>query len=123
MNTYIIEGGIGKQVAFSAIIDALVKKDKEKIQILSPYVDIFGGNTNVKYALDANNIATDFEDAGFKLLEMRPYGGLKGFKDEMNVLKPVLQPIFDNQNIFVKAIKILLDFALQPFAAHTTLFV
>ena len=46
MNTYIIEGGIGKQVAFTAIIDALVKKDKEKIQIHSPYVDIFGGNFN-----------------------------------------------------------------------------
>ena len=56
MNTYIIEGGIGKQVAFTAIIDALVKKDKEKIQVHSPYVDIFGGNTNVKYALDANTI-------------------------------------------------------------------
>ena len=56
MNTYIIEGGIGKQVAFSAIIDALVKKDKEKIQVHSPYVDIFGGNTNIKYALDANTI-------------------------------------------------------------------
>jgi len=28
MNTYIIEGGIGKQVPFTAIIDALVKKDK-----------------------------------------------------------------------------------------------
>ena len=56
MNTYIIEGGIGKQVAFTAIIDALVKKDKEKIQIHSPYVDIFGGNTNVKFALDANTI-------------------------------------------------------------------
>ena len=57
MNTYIIEGGIGKQVAFTAIIDALVKKDKEKIQIYSPYVDIFGGNTNVKYALDAHTIS------------------------------------------------------------------
>ena len=56
MNTYIIEGGIGKQVAFTAIINALVKKDKEKIQIFSPYVDIFGGNTNVKYALDSNTI-------------------------------------------------------------------
>jgi hypothetical protein len=29
MNTYIIEGGIGKQVAFTAIIDALVKKEKK----------------------------------------------------------------------------------------------
>ena len=51
-----IEGGIGKQVAFTAIINALAKKDKDKIQIHSPYVDIFGGNTNVKYALDANTI-------------------------------------------------------------------
>jgi len=57
MNTYIIEGGIGKQVAFTAIIDALVKKDKDRIQIHSPYVDIFGGNTNVKYALDAHTIS------------------------------------------------------------------
>ena len=56
MNTYIIEGGIGKQVAFTAIIDALVKKDKDKIQVYSPYVDIFGGNTNVKYALESNTI-------------------------------------------------------------------
>ena len=56
MNTYIIEGGIGKQVAFTAIIDALVKKDKEKIQVHSPYVDIFGGNTQIKFALDANTI-------------------------------------------------------------------
>ena len=58
MNTYMIEGGIGKQVAFTAIIDALAKKDKGKIQIHSPYVDIFGGNTNVKLALDANTIHT-----------------------------------------------------------------
>ena len=56
MNTYIIEGGIGKQVAFTAIINALVKKDKEKIQVHSPYVDVFGGNLNVKFALDANTI-------------------------------------------------------------------
>ena len=76
-----------------------------------------------QYALDANKIVTDFEDAGFKLREMRPYGGLKGFKDEMTFFKPVLQPIFDNQNIFVKTIKIFLDFVLQPIAAHTTLFV
>ena len=33
-----------------------MKKDKEKIQIHSPYVDVFGGNLNVKFALDANQI-------------------------------------------------------------------
>ena len=76
-----------------------------------------------QFALDANKIVTDFENGGFKLREMRPYGGLKGFKDEVTFLKPVLQPIFDSQNIFIKAIKIFLDFILQPIAAHTTLFV
>lgn len=76
-----------------------------------------------QFALDANKIVTDFENGGFKLREMRPYGGLKGFKDEVTFLKPVLQPIFDSQNIFIKAIKIFLDFVLQPIAAHTTLFV
>jgi SAM-dependent methyltransferase len=80
-------------------------------------------NKFYQFALDANKIVIDFEKAGFKLCEMRPYGGLKGFKDEVTFLKPLLQPVFDNQNIFVKAIKIFLDFVLQPIAAHTTLFV
>ena len=56
MNTYFIDGGVGKQVAFSAIIDALAKKDKDKIQIHTPYVDVFGGNPNVKLAFDAGSI-------------------------------------------------------------------
>ena len=32
----------------------------------------------------------NFENAGFKLCEMMPYGGLKGFKDEVIILKPIL---------------------------------
>ena len=76
-----------------------------------------------QFALDANKIVIDFENAGFGLCKKSPYGGLKRFKDEVTFLKPLLQPIFDNQNIFVKAIKIFLDFVLQPIAAHTTLFV
>ena len=76
-----------------------------------------------QFALDANQIVVNFEHAGFKLCEMMPYGGLKGFKDEVVILKPILQPIFDNQNVFVKVFKKVLDYAFQPFAAHTTLFV
>ena len=48
MNTYIMDGGIGKQVTFTAIIDALVKKDKEQIQICTFFSDIFKSNPNVK---------------------------------------------------------------------------
>ncbi|MEK9570822.1 MAG: class I SAM-dependent methyltransferase [Paracoccaceae bacterium] len=76
-----------------------------------------------QFALDPGQIISDFESAGFELCEMKPYGGLKGLKDEVPILKPFLQPIFDHQNVFVKVIKKLLDYLFQPFAAHTTLFV
>ncbi len=57
MNTYIVEGGIGKAVAFSAIIDALVKKDGEQIQVHTPYPEVFANNPNVKWVFPANQIA------------------------------------------------------------------
>jgi len=56
LNTYIIEGGIGKCVTFSAIIDALVEKNKNQIQVYTPYHEVFGGNPNVKWVFDSNTI-------------------------------------------------------------------
>jgi ADP-heptose:LPS heptosyltransferase len=56
LNTYVVEGGIGKQVAFTAIIPALKKRDEESIQISSPYVDCYGGNPHVKMVYDLSSI-------------------------------------------------------------------
>jgi len=55
-NTYVVEGGIGKCVAFSAIIDALVERDGDQIQIHTPYHEVFGNNPNVKMVFDASTI-------------------------------------------------------------------
>ena len=61
MNTYIIEGGIGKQVAFTAIIDALVKKDKEKIRrivvsfLKKPFPPLEGFDFGEFYARDVKS--------------------------------------------------------------------
>jgi hypothetical protein len=41
LNTYIIEGGVGKCAAFTALIPKLKEKDGQAIQIYTPYVDIF----------------------------------------------------------------------------------
>jgi len=56
LNTYIVEGGIGKCVAFSAIIDALVERDGGQIQVYTPYHEVFGGNPNVKWVFDMNSM-------------------------------------------------------------------
>ena len=54
MKTYIIEGGIGKAVCFSALIPELAKD--EKIQVYTPYMEVFAGNPLVELVLDSNSI-------------------------------------------------------------------
>lgn len=44
-DTYIIEGGIGKNAAFTSLIPKLSLK--EKIQVITPYIDCFSGNPGV----------------------------------------------------------------------------
>lgn len=50
MNTYIVEGGIGKCTAFSALINKLAEKDE--VQIYTPYIHCFANNPKVKLVLE-----------------------------------------------------------------------
>ena len=50
MNTYVVEGGIGKCVSFSALIPELRKKSE--VQIYTPYIDVFANNPDVKLVLE-----------------------------------------------------------------------
>ena len=57
LNTYIVEGGIGKCIAFSALIPALAEKAGEPIQVLTPYPNCFGNNQLVKLSFDENSVS------------------------------------------------------------------
>ena len=50
MNTYIVEGGIGKCTAFTSLIPKL--KKKSEVQIYTPYIPCFANNPNVKLVLE-----------------------------------------------------------------------
>jgi ADP-heptose:LPS heptosyltransferase len=50
LNTYVVEGGVGKCTAFTALLPKL--KQKSKVQIYTPYIDCFAGNPDVKLALE-----------------------------------------------------------------------
>ena len=50
LDTYIVEGGVGKCVAFTSLIPKLRKKSE--IQIYTPYIDCFAGNPDIKLALE-----------------------------------------------------------------------
>lgn len=46
-NTYIVEGGIGKHIMFTALIPALAKRDKGPINVICAYPDVFENNPDV----------------------------------------------------------------------------
>ena len=50
LNTYVVEGGVGKCTTFTALLPKL--KQKSDIQIYTPYIDCFAGNPDVKLALE-----------------------------------------------------------------------
>jgi hypothetical protein len=50
LNTYVVEGGVGKCTAFTALLPKLRKKSE--VQIYTPYIDCFAGNSDVKLALE-----------------------------------------------------------------------
>lgn len=52
LNTYVIEGGIGKCTAFTALIPKLAEKAGEGIQIYTPYIDCFAFNPDVAMAFE-----------------------------------------------------------------------
>ena len=61
ITTYIVEGGLGKCIAFSALIPKLVQKNNAKIRIYTPYPEVFIENPNVEWVLDQNTINIDHE--------------------------------------------------------------
>lgn len=75
LKTYVVEGGIGKCVAFSALIPKLKERDGEDIQIYTPYIDVFSGNPDVKWVIDQNTVPYQDEriQASDEIVFCEPY--------------------------------------------------
>lgn len=75
MNTYIVEGGVGKHVAFTSLIPKLFEKDGEPIQVYTPYVDAFANNPLVKMAFDQGTLDLGIPDilASKDIIFTEPY--------------------------------------------------
>ncbi len=47
LNTYVVEGGIGKCTAFTALVPKLAEKSGQKVQVYTPYIDCFAYNPDM----------------------------------------------------------------------------
>lgn len=77
--------------------------------------------TFYQFALDPKKVEEDLVDVGFVLIEYNKYDGIKGFKDEVSLLKPILQKIYDGKTC--QSLRPFLDRCFKPFASHGILLV
>ena len=76
-----------------------------------------------QFVLDESKIILLFEEKGFELVKKQHLSGLKGLKDEVNVLKKPLQYIFDGKSLFFKAFSKGISILTNRFSSHSILLV
>jgi len=76
-----------------------------------------------QFVLDKIIVKNDFKKHGFILRYMKPWDGLKGLKDEISILKPVLQRLYDCKKGIISFFKSVLSEILAFFAGHMILMV
>ena len=79
-----------------------------------------------QYCLDYRKVIEDLEKRGFILREKSFHDGIKGFKDEISLVKPLLQQVYDGKKLngrIGRRVKRVLDKCLAIFASHIILLV
>lgn len=74
-----------------------------------------------QFVLSSEEVVYELETLGFKLIKSKKIGGLKGLKDEVRLLKRLLQMIYDSKYLY--PLHFILNKLLSPFSNHMTLLV
>ncbi len=78
-----------------------------------------------QFALDHRQVRATFTAQGFSLVKALPLDGLKGFKDELDALKPPLQRLYNyrGKSLPIRALRLLSSQLLAPLAGHSMLLI
>lgn len=76
-----------------------------------------------QYAYSPRTILQFGNDHGFNLVKKGLLDGIKGLKDEVPILKPLLQPLYDSDILIVRIIRRVIDFSCRAFSGHVGYFV
>lgn len=87
-----------------------------KKQELDGKVDAF-----YQFAFFSSHVQADLEALGFQLKEFLTYSGIKGFKDEVSLLQPWLQEVYNGKHAI--RLRSRLERLFKPFASHCALLV
>ncbi len=90
---------------------------------LYPKVKVVDRSSFYQYILDANQVVERMKRLGFILEEKRPFDAVKGLKDDISCLRPVLQGLYDSSSFTARVIKFVLSILLGWLVGHSVLLV
>lgn len=102
---------------------SILRKVKILLKFYPAFKKISGDEEFYEFALDHNKVIRDLEKRSFSLVRKIPQNGTKGLKDEILLLKPLLQKIYDSKNLFIRIINYGLSFILSIFSSHSILLI
>ncbi len=76
-----------------------------------------------QFALDKKKVLNVFSSHGLGLLHSRPMDAVKGLKDEVIFLRPLLRSIYHRRNFFARGIRFMVNICFSWFASHVMLLV
>lgn len=102
-----------------------LRRAKAKLGFYKKWKDELNHDDFYQFALNVDDVISQFDKYKFTVVEKNKFSGLKGLKDEVSILKPILQKLFDyrGNNFFLRAIRKMILIMTNQFANHNTLLV
>lgn len=104
---------------------SLLRRLKAKAGLYPQWDETYSTESFYLLLMDRDEIIKGSKKREFKILESRLYGGIKGFKDKFQIVKPLLQRFYNysGKSVFIRMTRQALNKLLELFADHMTLLV
>ncbi|MBI4435313.1 methyltransferase domain-containing protein [Candidatus Uhrbacteria bacterium] len=87
---------------------------------LEPHTDF---SNFYEFMLDKGRVVHELEAQGFACVETYPYDALKSLKDELPLLRPLLQKLYTSKSPFARATRLVLTVLFARLCGHMILLV
>lgn len=102
---------------------SLLRKIKAKLNFYKIPKNNLENDNFYEFILNDSNVTDKVEKYGFELMLKHYFDATKGIKDEIPLLKPILQKIYDCQNDFAKGIRLLISILFSRTSGHMILLI
>lgn len=99
-----------------------LRRLKARLNAYPPAADIPPGRF-YQYAYCSEEVIQTAAAHGFTLVHSRHFDGIKGLKDEVSILRPVLQRLYDSPHNVARLLRRFLDVACRAVSGHMGYFV